>query len=446
MSNISGINTVTRSPAAPFIKFAKNFAKIVDSRESTYRVALDITAFDIPTMAASAFRNIWNFLEASFEALMCTVMVICAPQITTLVGKLFGSFYPDKNDRLDALNYLRFKMSDLENETKFEEGIERIIKEEPADQRRISKLYSEMENEDASRIYKERAENIERFCNNLKSTNDKKPLLEKIYKLKRATILGESFIEGGVWGSFGLLMRGFRKYILRQEQFTGTLGYLNEAGNELSLLQKIGGTLAVFISPFLNAVALLKTKDKNKVRQNKFWSMVDSQLDMTHGVFPKLGLLFSYTTLPKWSGIFITAQGGLERVERLLKLCTVIPSWWMGHRITNGLIALKNDRYLSKEYGVKQGILVDPECIKEENKAGNFWDRLNYKFPEPARIHHVQERIEKENLSDDKKDELLKKAQELHATSLYSGFALHSFLVWVINMAVNYSTKWRATH
>lgn len=445
MNNISGPNSVTRSPPSSFIKFAKNFAKIVDSRESTYRVALDITAFDIPTMGAAAFRNIWNFLEASFEALMGTVMVISAPQITAQVGKLFGSF-SIKEDKHNILNYLKFKMSELENENEFEKGIERISKEEPADQRRISKLYAEMEKEEISRKYNTNAENIEKFCNHIKTISDKKSLIEKIYKLKRATILGESFVEGGVWGGFGLLMRGFRKYILRQEQFTGTLGYLSEAGQELTLFQKVGGTVAIFLSPFLNAITLHKTKDKNTVRQNKFWRVVDSQLDMTHGVFPKLGLLFSYTTLPKWSGIFITAQGGLERVERLLKLCTVIPSWWMGHRVTNGLIALKNDKYLSQKYGVKQGILVEPDSIKEENKKGNIWDKLNYKFPEPARIHHVQEKIEQEDLAPDKKDNLLKEAQDLHAKSLYTGFALHSFLVWVINMAVNYSTKWRATH
>ena len=63
-----------------FLRMVKNYAKVIDSRESTYRLALDLTAFDIPTLLAAAFRNFWNFLEAAWEAGIGTFMVFAAPK------------------------------------------------------------------------------------------------------------------------------------------------------------------------------------------------------------------------------------------------------------------------------------------------------------------------------------------------------------------------------
>ena len=92
-SNSSRLSTLWDS----FIKIAKNNAKIIDSRESTYRTALDIVAFDLPTMLAGAFRNFWNFLEATLEAGIGTLMVIGAPQITTFIGNLMGEIFLNKD-------------------------------------------------------------------------------------------------------------------------------------------------------------------------------------------------------------------------------------------------------------------------------------------------------------------------------------------------------------
>lgn len=462
--------TVTHTFAKPFnskrslqqkgwIATFKNFARILDSRESTYRTGLDIVAFDIPTMGAAAFRNFWNFLEATLECALGTISVITAPYVTAFVGNLFGKFIMPKAENNNISNHLRFAMSELENEQSFIHGIERIEKEEPKDQERISTLHAEMGDIETARKYHNKANEIRRycltmkeFCRKHKGTTKLKEMMQNIYKLKRSTILGESFIEGGIWGSFGLTIRAFRKYVLKQERFTGTKGYLSDVesqsigeGGELNWFQRIAGTFTIFLSPILNAIALAKTKDKNKVKSSQFLSIVDSQLDMTHGVFPKLGLLFSYTSVPKWIGILFTSQGWYERIERLMKLCTVLPSWWMGHRLTNGLIGLRYDNYLAKKYNIKTGILIEPDCRKPENKNGTFFDRFNYYLPEPARIHHVLDRVEGEkSLGDKQKEELINEAKDLHSKTLYGGFALHSFLVWVVNMLVNQITKIRA--
>lgn len=453
------VNSKTNLQPNGWIATFKNFARILDSRESTYRTGLDIVAFDIPTMGAAIFRNFWNFLEAALECALGTISVITAPYVTAIMGKMFGTFIMPKTENNNILNHLRFAMSELENEDSFMVGIERIEREEPKDQERISTLFAEGGDVETARKHHNKADEIRRYCLNMKEfcrkykgTTKLKEMIQNIYKLKRSTILGESFIEGGFWGSFGLIIRAFRKYVLNQERFTGTKGYLSDTesksigeGGELNWFQKIGGAFAIFLSPILNTIALANTKDKNKVKKSQFLSIVDSQLDMTHGVFPKLGLLFSYTSVPKWIGILFTSQGWYERIERLMKLCTVLPSWWMGHRLTNGLIGLKYDNYLAKKYNIKTGILIEPNCRKPENKNGTFFDRFNYYLPEPARIHHVLDRVEGEKTLDDKqKAELINEAKDLHAKTLYFGFALHSFLVWVINMAVNQITKIRA--
>lgn len=429
-----------------YTNLLKKYAGIIDSRESTYRLALDLSAFDIPTLGAAAFRNFWNFLEAGWEAGIGTIMVFMAPRITKWVGKFVGLFILDKKEQKDGENYLRFAMGELENTETMKQGIERIKKEEPKDQKRISELYKGIGNENLACRFEERAKNIERFCSYFKPKESNR---EKIYKLKRLVILGESLIEGGVWGGFGLSLRWFRKYILRKERFTGTMGYLGDSesatlgeGGELNLFQKVGGTAAIFLSPVINTILMSKTKDKNNVQKSRFLSVVNNHLDMTHGIYPKLGLLFTYTSVPKWTGLFITSQGWYERIERVFKFLTIIPSWWLGHRITNGLLAKHGDKKLSEKYNANKGILVEPEYIKPDEESNHdFLDKLKYLFPEPARIHHVLESVEKSNVKN--KSKLLQEAKDLHAKCLYTGFALHSFLVWVVTMLVNYSTKWR---
>ena len=424
-------------------------AEVIDSRESTYRTALDIVAFDIPTMLAGAFRNFWNFLEATLEAGIGTLMVIGAPQITGFIGKLMGKIFlqPTKEEQDNALNYLKFQMKELQDNKKLQEGLERIKNEEPKDKKRVSDFNKDLNNKEKVETYEKEAKGIEEFCQRFKPDKDTR---DRIYKLKRATILTESFVEGGIWGSFGLIIRAFRKYVLRKERFTGTMGYLSDTesqslgeGGELNLFQRIGGIGAMLLSPILNTYFLKKTKDPELIKKSRFFSIVDRHLDMTHGVFPKLGLLFSYTSIPKWTGIFITSQGWYERIERMVKFCTILPSWWLGHRVTNGRLALNADNELAKKYNIQGGILVDKN---PDEKITN----LEKIFPEPARIQHVLDSIEKlekdGKINKETMEKLRQEATDKHAKCLYGGFALHSFLVWVITMAVNYTTKLRAMH
>lgn len=444
MSTILATNPNTNSASQSRWNYYKDFASIVCSRESTYRTALDITAFDIPVIGADIFRGFKKFLESSLEGLTGTLLVVISPILTEWVGRFFGKFFILPNDmQKDTLNCLKFSMSELRDLEKFKKAKNRIKLEEVEDKNFISSLYKRSNKTEKSNRYKNEAKKIEQFSNDFEPTEDKMKL---IYELKKWTIIGESLLEGGFWGGYGLILRGFRKYILQEDRFTGTKGYVSDAESEqigesgdLNLLQKIVGVASIFISPALNFSLLNKLEDREAIKKSKFLKRVDNNLDMTHGVYPKLGLLFTQTTVPKWIGVITLSQGWFERIERILKLFTVLPSWWLGHRATNGICALNADRELSKKYNVKPGILVEPEYLSEtkSNNDETFFERIQKKFPEPAKIHHVLKSTEGNK-------QLQDEAEDLHAKCLYKGFAMHSLLVFGINMAVNYTTKLRA--
>lgn len=419
--------------------YYKDFASIVCSRESTYRTALDISGFDIPALSADIFRGPKKFLETLLEAFLGTTMVIAAPVITTLVGKVLANFILEKDDRKDALNYLRFSMKDL-RENNLKGGVETILEEEASDKRFTASLYKNAGNTKKAEKYESDAKDIERFCKEFKPSEK---LRKQIYALKKATLIGESFIEGGWWGGFGLLTRAFRKYVLKEDRFTGTMNYasdsesasLGESG-DLSLFQKVLGGAAIFISPVLNTFLLNKIEDQNAVKNSKFLKIVQDQMDMTHGVYPKLGMLFSITTIPKWFSAIVTSQGWYEMGERILKLCTILPSWWLGHRATNGLVAKHYDAKLAEKYKVEKGILVEKEYLEHLPQNSTTLDKISQRFPEPARIQHIM-KATKDNKT------LQSEAEDLHAKCLYKGFGMHSLMIWIINMAVNQITKLR---
>ena len=423
--------------------YYKNLASIVCSRESTYRTALDITGFDIPVLVADAFRGIKKFLESFVECSSATILVGISPFLTTFVGNILGKIMIPKELQRDPMNLLKFNMDELRDFEKFKLALQRIKSEEVEDKLFVASLFEKSGKKDTAEFYRKEAKKIEEFCNTFEITEEKR---KAAYKLKKATIIGESFLEGGFWGSYGLLLRLFRKHVLKEDRFTGTKGYVSDEESEqlgetgdLNLFQKIVGVASIFLSPVLNFFLLNKIEDREAVKKSKFLTIVDENMDMTHGVYPKLGLLFTQTTIPKWIGTIALSQGWFERTERILKLFTVIPSWWLGHRATNGLLALKEDKKLSEKYSTKPGILVEPEYLDKENDNNEegFFQRLQKRFPEPAKIHHIMKSTEGNK-------ELQNEAEDLHAKCLYKGFALHSLLVFAINMAVNYTTKLRA--
>lgn len=406
---------------------AKTYAGIIDSRESITRLILDITAFDIPTICSSATRNWKSFLEGCFESAWSTTSLILAPFMTKTIAWLSSNFILQNDERKHFEKILKFYRGELTDETSFQKGLERILAEEPKDQERVARLYSEMKNYKLAKQNLAAAEEQKDFFTNLQFDHS---AIKRFNRLKEATIIGESAVEGCMWGGFGLALRWFRRNILKEDRFTGTKKYLSDKDSkklgeneEISMMQRVLGGIAMFLGPSVNSIFMKLTRDKTLVEKSKFLQALSSSLDMTHGLYPRLGLLFTYTTLPKWFSVFSTTQGLDEWLERLMKFCTIIPSWWLGHRIANGSLAAYYDKKLAEKYNVDRGILLEPKYV------GKF-------APDPAKIHHVLEATEHNA-------ELQKEARGAHAKVLYAGITLHSVGVFLVSMLVNQITKWR---
>lgn len=455
MGCIPSVETVA-SPAPRLINLSNrkisnyvNFANVICSRESTYRVMLDLTAFDLPAMAASLFRNFTNFLDTTFECLYGTAILFASPFITSFMGELVGKTILPKDMQADTINFLKFDMDETKDADSLRRGIKRIADEEVEDKNFVSSLFLKANKFEQAKKFENEALNIKKFTENFIPSDE---LAKKIHKLKKHTIITESVIEGTWSATVGLATRLFRKYALREDRFTGTKGYLNDEeslklgdADEISIFQKIVTGAMCFLSPITNAVLLTKSENEEAVKKSKFLQIVGEQLDMTHGIYPKLGLLLSYTVPPKWIGQICSSQGSFERVEKLLKLPTVVASWWFGHRFTNGILCKKADEKFNKKYGLEKGIFVEPHYYSE-NKEVSFINRIRNKFPEPAKIHHIFKAIQSSSLDEVKKEEALFEAEKKHAECLYKGFALHSAFVWAMNMLVNHITKLRAQY
>jgi hypothetical protein len=405
----------------------KHYAGIIDSRESVTRLILDLTAFDIPTVIAGATRNWSSFLEACLESSLSSFNLIIAPSMTKLMANFAGKLFLDKEDQKHFDKLARFYRTELHDEEGFKNGVKRILNEEPKDLDRIANLYIEAGNNSKSQSYRNQASSLKDYFGNIEFKPDR---LKSLIDFKETTLLFESFFEGGIWGGFGLLLRWFRKNILKQDTFTGTNKYVNKdeakkLGQDLPLKiwQKAMGVGAMFLSPAINFTLMKLCRNRESVEKNKFLQLCDSGLDMTHGLFPKLGLLFSFTTVPKWFGALATVQGKDELIERIMKLFSVMPSWWLGHRVTNGLLAKAADKSLVKKYGVQAGIMLEKE-------------QLNSFAPDPAKIHHILEQTQDNPV-------LQKEARSKHAKVLYFGLSLHSLGVLGVSLLINQITKWR---
>ncbi len=403
---------------------ARNIAEIVCSRESIFRSALDLTGWEIPMILAALTRNLYSTAEAVYQAVYSLSTMIMTPYFTKWIGHLVGKTILKADEAKDINHYMLFQMHDLDNHDTLMQGLQRIKEEEPEDLGFVATLYKDSKSKEAR--YLEKAKSIKDFANSFTLDEGK---LERIKKLKRSTIQGASFIEGCLWGSQYLTNRMFRKYILGQNSFTGTINYDTKDStkktdaSKLKWWQIVGNIAAMFSSPVINYFLLNKLEDKEAVKKSPWLQTIKNQWDMTHGIFPKLGLMVSFMMIPNSLGMLFSSQGKNEFFENLLTLSTVMQSWWFGHNLTNGSLAQRADIKLVEKFGLDRGILVEPRDA-------------NLLMPEPAKIQHVLRKVRHN-------PKLEKEAREMHAKVLYQGFTLHALLIFGMKMLINQVTKWR---
>lgn len=112
---------------------AKKYARVLDSRESMIRLALDLTAFDIPVILAAATRNWSSFLEACLEASWSSLALFIAPPVTKFMAKIASWIHLDKTDQVHYDKLARLYRSELHSNSEFQRGVERVLDEEPKD-------------------------------------------------------------------------------------------------------------------------------------------------------------------------------------------------------------------------------------------------------------------------------------------------------------------------
>jgi len=424
---------------------AKIWAKIFDSRASTYRAVMDLIGADIPTVIGG-MRNIYSFIESVVEASASFIMVFAAPKITSVVSQILGRFMLDKSEHDDISNHLLFHRQELHDNDSYLKAIKRVSEEELDDKKHIVNLYKELGQHQKAQKEQAGLDKINNFCENFSTklaSQDVDSKRKKILRFKEAVQLAESFVEGGIWGSFGITMRLFRKYILKQNSFTGTQGYTTEDqrkklgdDSKIGLKEYLGAVVGMGISPILNYLVLNATRDRSKLKNNKFLQFLDHQFDMTHGLYPRLGMMFSFMVIPKWSSVFLTAQGRNELIEKLSKALSMIPLWWLGQKITNGPLAAIRDTKLQKLHGLEPGILVDRPCPKEPGWLGF----IKHHFPEANKYYDVYKKMA--NVSD---PNLRENILDQHAKTVYQGLGLHTFLIFSAIMISQFMTKLRVT-
>jgi hypothetical protein len=403
----------------------ERFAEWISSRESLFRFGLDCTGWIFPTVIGAATRNRFSLYEALFQSGLEVFGMGFATSITKLANIISGFFHlkPDENQNLR--NYMLFGLKDLDSDESIEKAAARLQNEEIQDLGFTKDL--SQDNDKNNAWFTQRADDIKDFFSKFKVDTDQR---HRLKNFKKGVILIDSTLEGILWGGYFLFNRLFRKYVLRQDRFTGTKAYANDDESKkvgdstpYNWLQKSGIGLSMMIAPLMNYGALKLIDNEEAVKNNKWLQMIKDQWDVTHGIYPKLGLLWSYMFVPVTMGALFSAQGKSEFIEQILTQFVMGNSWFFGHRLTNGVLAKAADSRLAKKHNVAPGILVEH-------------DYLHQPTPEPAKIQHVLKQTQSNPT-------LERDARKAHANVLYSGFALHSALVLAVRLMINMFTKWR---
>jgi hypothetical protein len=432
-SNPVPVHPPPPSESYTFNKKLFHLPMVLFSRESIYRGLIESFAVDVPSCLAAATRNKTFFLETIFETLMNNFIVYATPSITKLIAgarskAIFngsaGQYY----------NYMLFNRADLDNNENFDKARNRILEDEVSDNETMLGIFGNrggMPNERTAQI-----QQIKDFMENYKANDI---LREKILQLKDDVIKAQSWVEGMYWGFIPLARRLFRKYVLGQDRFTGTLAYLsnednNKLGNEkgFSLKQILGTFVSMSLTPFLVNGFLKLIKDPELLANSLFVRKLKEEMDTSHGFHPKLGLFISSGELSFLISRIFNAQDMFEMLENVLEFFTSAGSLLFGDRVTNGVFAKSADAKLAQEFKTKPGILYE----QSKAKPGSLVEFFDSVFPRASKYVQVLSKCLGNN-------DLIKKASQEYSKVFYKGFATHGLLTFGANMLINLVTRLR---
>lgn len=100
----------------------KDAAKVLHSRESTYRGLLDVIAWDIPAYIAAASRNVYDLAETVFKSVIGTSLIFVSPKITRAVAETLGKYLLPEEHHKDIKHLMLFSRGELDDLEGMEKG------------------------------------------------------------------------------------------------------------------------------------------------------------------------------------------------------------------------------------------------------------------------------------------------------------------------------------
>ncbi len=88
--------------------------------------------------------------------------------------------------------------------------------------------------------------------------------------------------------------------------------------------------------------------------------------------------------MPFYIGKIASAQDKFEIFDFVFRQCLLTPSWWFGHRATNGILAKNADIEFKKDHGI-DGVFVESKT-HERNNSDSTWGKLKKYCPEPTKV------------------------------------------------------------
>ena len=116
-------------------------AAAINTREPIRRTVLEVSAFDLPELAAAIItkRPKANIIEILLRSLYTSSASILNPKILSSITKSLGKAISPKEHHHNILNIARFQRADLEDLESFQKGIERM-EDEAEDQEFLAAL------------------------------------------------------------------------------------------------------------------------------------------------------------------------------------------------------------------------------------------------------------------------------------------------------------------
>lgn len=395
-------------------------AGVFNTRESWKRTLLEVTGFELPELAAAILskRPKANLVEILARSLYLTSVTAFDPKINSFFLRIVGKILIPEEYHKDILHIARFQREDLENLETFKEGLNKLKTHEINDQHFLAKMsLTDTQRDNAVNGAAEIKDFTERFVAN-------EDTLKVARAIKNIGIMSAS-VAGILYGFMPIFNNVIvREKLLGQTGFTGVDSNHREKFKGFKPIQKFGMAFGMLSGGLVNGVLLPISNMKN----TKFAQQVKKWQDLTHGIYPKLGLLLSGLAVPINISRISASMSGIELFENIMTLSIVATSWAFGHKLTEDQLSKLFNNRLKDRYNLNEDILI------KTHKSHGSEEVSSKAFPESSEIQEILEKTQHNK-------DLQRDAIKYHTWRTWLGVTGHSLLVFIARMFMNSITK-----